>query len=329
MLESKGTKSKRIDFWIVLAMIGMIVIPSILTLKTARVTAFLNLQDVIGQNPSPYGYTVSLLLFVIPILVIGLWFIPKEGIEVSQKSFWLTIGILFPLGAVLDFFFARYFFVFPNTQATLGIPAPALGGPVPVEEYIFYFTGFLAVLLMYIWLDEYWLAAYHVPGNAEERAQFHRLLHFHPESLIVAVVLVVAAIVCRRLLVPNTPGFPGYIIFLVLGALIPSTIFFPAARPVINWRALSLTLFIMLLTSMLWEVTLALPYGWWNFQDAQMIGLRIVAWDRLPIEEVFIWIAVTYATVICYEIVKGWKSSGRRARHAFLGAKGATHANKP
>ena len=34
-------------------------------------------------------------------------------------------------------------------------------------------------------------------------------------------------------------------------------------------------MFMVLLISLLWEVTLALPYGWWNFQDEQMIGLRI------------------------------------------------------
>jgi hypothetical protein len=39
---------------------------------------------------------------------------------------------------MLDFFFAQWFFVYPNLGATLGIPAPALGRYVPVEEYIFY-----------------------------------------------------------------------------------------------------------------------------------------------------------------------------------------------
>ena len=50
-----------------------------------------------------------------------------------------------------------------------------------------------------------------------------------------------------------------------------------------------------------------------------MIGLRITAWNRLPIEEVCVWIAVTYATVIVYEIVRRWKSSGKRIGRALLG----------
>lgn len=300
---------------LVLAMLGMIALPAALTLHTVRTGPQLN---ALASSSSPYGYTVSLLLFVVPILVIGLWFVPSEGVKISKDSFVRTIAILFPVGAALDFFFARSFFTYPNPGATLRITAPALGGGVPVEEYVFYFTGFVAMLLTYIWLDEYWLAAYGVRSDAHERAQFERLLRFHPASLAWAAVLIAAAIAYRKALVQE-PGFPGYFVFLVLGALGPSAALLPAAMPVINWRALSLAVFNILLISLLWEVTLAVPYGWWGFQDGAMIGLRISAWSRLPIEEVCVWIAVTYATVIVYEIVRRWQSSGKRIRHALLG----------
>jgi len=78
-------------------------------------------------------------------------------------------------------------------------------------------------------------------------------------------------------------------------------------------------MFMMLLTSLLWEVTLALPYGWWNFRDEQMVGVRIVAWAYLPIEEVLLWITVTYTSVIVYEIVRRWKASETSMKRAFLG----------
>jgi hypothetical protein len=186
----------RTSFRLVLAMLGMIALPTALTLHTVRAPAGANTT---APNASPYGYTVSLLLFIVPILVIGLWLAPREGVRISKRAFGLTIGILFPLGAGLDFFFARRFFTFPNPGATLGITAPALGGGVPVEEYVFYFTGFVAVLLLYIWLDEYWLAAYSIPSDARERAQFDRLLRFHLQSLVWAVVLVAAAILYKRI----------------------------------------------------------------------------------------------------------------------------------
>lgn len=52
-----------------------------------------------------------------------------------------------------------------------------------------------------------------------------------------------------------------------------------------------------------------------------MIGLFIGAWSGLPIEEVCVWIAVTYATVIVFEVVKVLLASERPMREALLGAK--------
>jgi hypothetical protein len=196
---------------------------------------------------------------------------------------------------------------------------------VPIEEYAFYLTGFVAVLLLYIWLGEYWLAAYSVPDYPGEARKMVRLLQFHPSSLTVGAILIGVAWFYKKHCAPleAQPGFPGYFTFLVAGALVPSMSFFPVARRFINWRAFSLTAFFMLLVSLLWEVTLALPYGWWNFQHHQMIGLFIGAWDGLPIEEVCVWIAVTYATAIVFEIIKLWQASGRPVREAFLGSKDA------
>jgi hypothetical protein len=322
----------------VLLVLGMVALPAALTLHRVRVPAVV---DVSVPNSSPYGYTVSLLLFLIPILAIGGWLVPRDGVKISKKSFLRTIAVLFPLGVLLDFFFAHLFLKFPNLNATLGIPAPALGqctnchiflgtpqhvliGSVPLEEYIFYFTGFVVVLLLYIWLDEYWLSAYTVPPSDELRTDFGRLLQFHPESLILGAVLIAASLLCRHYYelhaVPSPPhGFPGYFLFLVVGALGPSAALYPSALPVVNWRAFSLTLFVILLTSLLWEATLGVPYGWWDYQHAQMMGIFITAWNFLPIEAVCVWIAVSFQTVMVYEVIKRWQSSGRKARHAFLG----------
>jgi hypothetical protein len=301
-----------------MATLAMIVVPAGLTLHTIRVSA---LAPTAAATPgaSPCGYTVSLLLFIVPILVIAFWFVPQEAVKIEKKSFLWTIGLLFPMGAGLDFFFARYFFVFPNEGATLGLKAPALGAPVPVEEYAFYLTGFLCVLLLYIWLDQYWLAAYNVETESAQRKQFHRLLKLHPESIILAIILVAGAIIYKKYLSPAPAGFPGYFIFLALAALVPSSALLPSTRPVINWRAFSLAIFFVLLVSLMWEATLAIPYGWWNYRDEQMLGVRITAWGGLPIEAVCIWVAVTYATVIVYETVKCWQASGKSMRHALFG----------
>jgi hypothetical protein len=82
---------------------------------------------------------------------------------------------------------------------------------------------------------------------------------------------------------------------------------------------LSFTFFLLLTISLLWEVTLALPYGWWRYRDEAMIGLKIGAWFELPIEAPCVWMAVTFTTVIVYEVIKIWKALGRRALSAFFG----------
>src|SRR5512133_722452 len=89
----------------------------------------------------------------------------------------------------------------------------------------------------------------------------------------------------------------------------------------INWRAFSFTFFLLLLISLLWEATLALPYGWWEYWPSTMMGLHIRAWSGLPIEAVFVWFAVTFTTVITYEVIKIWKALGTRALEAFFGIK--------
>jgi hypothetical protein len=306
----------RLTPWLVLAMLAMITIPAAITLNTVRFPAQLQISN---PNPTPYGYTWSLLLFLVPIVVIAFWFLPGEHVKVPKRAFWRTIAILVPLGFGLDFFFARTFLVFGNPGATLGIGAPALGKPVPVEEYAFYLTGFIAVLLIYVWMDEFWLAAYNVPDYSGESKKIARLIQFDPTPVVLGVALIVVAIVYKKKFSSSTEGFPGYFTFLVTTTLVPAASFFPTARPFINWRAFSLTLFFILLVSLLWEVTLAVPYGWWGYQPRQMMGLSIGAWSRLPIEAVCVWIAVTYATVIVFEVVKIWLASERPARDAFLG----------
>ena len=50
-----------------------------------------------------------------------------------------------------------------------------------------------------------------------------------------------------------------------------------------------------------------------------MMRLHIGAWSGLPIEAVFVWFAVTFTTVITYEVIKIWKALGTRALEAFFG----------
>jgi len=320
MQPPKPARSSRRAFWGTVAMMAMIAAPVAVTLHTAKTSAFIPLAQLLPQNPSPYGYTVSLLIFVVPVVLILFWFLPNEHIRIAKRAFGITVLLLFLAGAALDFFFAHVFFYFPNPNAVLPIHAPALGGSVPLEEYVFYFTGFLAILLFYVWLDGYWLRAYSVPERDTRRISLHRLIGFHPDSLALAALLIGAAIFYKDFGPARTPGFPGYFTFLVVCTLLPSIALFPAVSAMINWRAFSLTLFLIVLISLQWEATLALPYGWWGYQTNAMVGIYVRAWHDLPIEAVLVWLGITYATVIVYEAVRAWQASGKTARRAFLGS---------
>lgn len=313
--RAHGTPSAAIAAGIVLAMLAMMIIPAAIALRSVKTPATLQVLP----DASPHGYTWSLLLFIVPIVVITVWFLRIEELQIPQRAFWRTIGILVPIGCLLDVIFAQWFFLYPNPQATLGILAPALGHWVPIEEYVFYFTGFLTILLLYVWLSEYWLVAYTVEDYGGEARALPKLLKFHPASLALGVVLIAAAIIYKKWFSSVSNGLPGYFIVLAMGGLVPSASLYPVTRRFINWRAFSLTMFFILLVSMLWEASLALPYGWWNYQHHAMMGIFIGAWSDLPVEAVLVWLAVTYGTVILFEAVKIWQASERPAKSIFLG----------
>ncbi len=303
-------------FYVVFAIAAALVVPAAIALHTAIHPVIL---QPTSDNPTPLGYTWSLLLFIIPIAALGWWFACRPDLQFPRKAFWRTIAVLAPLGFVLDLLFGNAFFIFPNKSATLGLEIPAVGDAIPVEEFVFYLTGFTLVLLSYIWCDEYWMAAYNVPDYTAAAKGIPRIVRFHFGSVVLGVVLIAAAILYRRLLSGAAEGFPWYFVYLVCASLIPSAGFFHTAQPFINWRAFSFTFFLLLLISLLWEVTLALPYGWWSYRPRALMGLHIGAWFGLPVEAVCVWLAVSFTTIISYEVIKIWKALGTRALEAFFG----------
>src|SRR3989442_5491612 len=216
--SSRSSSDPQNNALLVVAMLAMVAVPAGIALHTVRIPAPTQFPLA---DATPYGYTVSLLLFIIQIIVIGWWFVPQEGIKIPKRAFSRTISVLFIAGCALDYFFANRFFTYRNPAATLRIPAPALGGPVPIEEYVFYLTGFIAVLLIYVWLDEYWLLAYNVPDYPAEAKKLRRLLQFHPTSLVLGLALIGLAIAYKKF-VSHSPGFPGYFTLLVAGGIVPA-----------------------------------------------------------------------------------------------------------
>ncbi len=300
---------------VVFYLICALVIPAALTLQTVSAPGEL---VVTSANPTPLGYTISLSLFIFPMFAIGWWFFRNPEITFQKKAFNLTVALLFPLGVILDLLFGNTFFLFQNHQAVLGITLPAVNGRIPIEELVFYLTGFILVLLIYVWGDEYWFARYNVPDYQSQSHKVEKILRFHPASLILGAFLIAAA-AGYKIYLSGEPGFPWYFIYLTLVALLPSAGFYHCVKDFINWRAFSFTLLIIVLISLLWEVTLALPYQWWGFQHKAMIGIYIDAWHGLPLEEIVVWLAVSYTTVIVFEVIKICLASKKPLRQALLG----------
>jgi len=311
---SRVTRYKRAAA-IVSYLIVILVVPVALTLHSVQFPAVLIQQS---DNPTPYGYTISLSMFALPMLALLLWTwrFKKPGLQ--KRAFLFSLVILIPGGILLDVLFGNTFFEFHNHHAVLGILFPAIGGPLPIEEIIFYVTGFTTVLLLYLWGDEFWFERYNVPDYHMESQKITQVLRIHWPSLLIGIVLMLSAIIYKKAFAQSSAGFPWYFIYLILVALIPSLALYHSARAFINWRAFSFTFVIMVLISLIWEVTLALPYQWWGFQDRAMIGIFIGAWHRLPIEEIVVWFSVSYASIIIYESIKIWLATQKSLIQHFL-----------
>jgi hypothetical protein len=135
--------------------------------------------------------------------------------------------------------------------------------------------------------------------------------------LWIGLALLAAAVAYRKFFSADPSGFPSYFTYLTLASLVPSAGLFRTVEPFINWRAFAFTFSWIVLVSLLWEATVALPYGWWGYREEAMIGIFVDAWFGLPLEAVLVWLAVTFATVILFETVKVWTAS-RRGLRDFL-----------
>src|SRR5207247_584901 len=214
---------ERRAFHVIFAIAAALVIPAALALRTVIHPAIL---QATSDNPTPLGYTWSLLLFIIPIGALGWWFTRRPDLQFPRKAFWRTIAVLTPLGFLLDLVLGNAFFIFPNKGATLGWEIPAVGGAIPIEEFVFYLAGFMLVLVSYIWCDEYWMAAYNVPDYMAAAKGIPRIVRFHFASVVLGVALIAAAVLYRKFLSGASAGFPSYFVYLACASLIPSAGFF-------------------------------------------------------------------------------------------------------
>jgi hypothetical protein len=301
-------------FGAMMVMVAVVVIGAAIAMVTAdEAPPGLYLDGGAGR----YGYTISLALFVVPVLSLIVWFgRHKPSMERHWRAFWITFGIIVVLWSVLDILLARTFFTFPFEAATLGVnvigydPATGWGAVVPVEEFVFYILGCAFLVLTYIWASEFWFPEYtmgeEVYQEAAERQRLGALFDWRVVAAGVGVVLLAVLVKWWDPVGTAEGGFPGYLTFIVLLVAVPTMMFFEVVLRFVNVRAMVFTLQSMLLIALLWEATLALPYGWWNYQHNQMVGIFITPWSNLPIEAALLWFAATWSNIAIYEVAKLW-----------------------
>jgi hypothetical protein len=308
-------------------LIGMAValtVPFVLTLMTVAQSR--PLVSDLQANPTHHGYTWSLSLFIVPVLVLAGWLSSRRQSSIQKRAFWFTTLFISIGGFFLDVFFGLTFFTFPNHDAVLGIYFHGYSfvdgwhKTIPIEEVGFYVFGALAVLLVYVWGDEVWFAAYNVDDAPRRNKRWRDVISFHPASAVFAVLIFLLGLLYKKF-GPHSDheGFPGYFLFLTLVTLTPSIVFFSVASPFINWRAFSLAALFILFVSLFWEATIAVPYQWWGFQPRPMLGLFINGWCGLPVEEPLLWVGITWAAVIIYETISTvlFVGEARRVRKEF------------
>src|SRR5260370_37487016 len=93
--RSDASPSPSVSAGIVIAMLVMVVAPAAITLHSVHVPGKFGSTN---PNPSPHVYTWGFSLFIIPILGLALWFFPSKGLQILQRAFSLTIGILAAVG---------------------------------------------------------------------------------------------------------------------------------------------------------------------------------------------------------------------------------------
>lgn len=267
-------------------------------------------------------YFTSLVLWGIPILYLWPVFhmITAEGTGRRRRALRRTAGTIVGLGIVLDFLLGYLTLRFPGCAEPAGSSPyvwclPAVGGAVPVEELLFYAMGPLAIVLVYACADELWLSRYNPQDNLIDL----KLIQVSPRLALVAAAAAVAALVLWRV----NGTFPTYFVFLSAGALLPAVFLYRAIGGLTNWPAFALTTLYVMVTSLIWEVTLAIPREWWGYNPAGMVGVTIAAWSRgdaiFPVEAAVVWLFAPFSSVLTYEFAKALTHHPRATRVALFG----------
>lgn len=273
-------------------------------------------------------YFKSLFFWVVPVLLL----LPRLYHETDaggrrRRAFWYTVAFIFFAGCFLDFILGGVILNFADSGYVWRFP---FGQHIPIEEVLFYFLGGMAILLVYLWADEYWMKKYNVRQrrwNDEIFGGDYKLVQISMKAIVVALALIVAGVLLKVHFNYGAWPPPYYFTFLVVAALAPAIIFYRSLESIVNWRAFSFTCLYVLVTSCIWEVTLGIARKWWWYKTPPAVmGWFIPAFGHdnrnYPIEALIVWLVVSFDTILAFEFIKGVLHDRRSVRETLFGSDG-------
>jgi hypothetical protein len=274
-----------------------------------------------------HAYTWSLALLYIPLVyLLAFWYPRFKDRPPVLKA--LAGRLAFTAGAwiLLDILFANMFFRFPDPNAyirRLMIPGYSWDGDcgsgwtlfnvscyvrsIPLEEVFFYIGGGALLMMMYMWATEDFYRAYAAPREAYLNvAKGGPLVHWNRRLILIGLAILAAGVLVKKYgwWHDYHEGLPYYLFAELVLVFVPLSALYDRVRPLTNIRAFVFVLPLHALVSVVWETTLALPYGWWDYQHRAMMGVSISAWSNMPLEAGGLWLSVGWSAMFMYEATK-------------------------
>src|SRR6266508_2391750 len=254
----------------------------------------------------PLSFLFRLLFWLLPIVVLLPDFLAATDTPTRRRrrALWYTARWIVVLGIALDFGLGNRVLTFTADWYLFSVRG------IPIEEVLFYALAPLAILLVYAWCDEHWLSAYN-RSTVRERvlAREPPLLKLSPRIVVTALALLGLA-VTTKWFAHGHAAIPTYATFLIVAAFVPAAATYRVVHSFVNWRAFGATTIYVIGTSLAYEVTLAIPLGWWGYREEATVGITISRWGTavhpFPLEAAVVWVAAPFSCVLTYELVKAY-----------------------
>lgn len=293
------------------------------------------------------GYTYSLVLLFLPLSFLACWYIRNRdalALRALMGAMMRITAFTALTWVLLDIFFANALFWFPDEKAHMQVtllpgyswkgecstiwtlwrfPACYFPRSIPLEEILFYLGGAALLAMMYMWASEDFYSEYTLTRReyTEQAKKAGPLVHWNTQLVLIGIAIAIVGILIKKFgwWHPYQDGWPYYLFAELLIVFVPLSALYTRVRSFTNPRAFIFVMLVHIFVSVVWEATLALPFGWWNYRSYAMLGIFVEAWSRLAIEACGLWLSVGWASMFIYESTKIKVVTGKSWREVLFG----------